>query len=102
MSTQPAEQDLVARRGRSGRSGKAHGGHGPANRAPAPARRLRSAVTWLRTRPAPSRKPERCGSWAPVAYMDGLKVQDLYRWSSRCDLPDGHPGDHHSPSDTWR
>jgi hypothetical protein len=81
--------------------------HGPGHARPragrgteATARTLRTAVTRLARWPL-ARKARQCASRAPVSYMDGLSVHDLYRWQRRCELPTGHAGQHRSDEDSW-
>jgi hypothetical protein len=97
MSTQPAERPT----GPGARPALLARGWGAPRRPPAPVERLWGVVARLRVRPSDPPAPQRCDSWAPVAYLDGLTVQDVHRWSSRCDLLAGHTGHHRSASDTW-
>ena len=61
---------------------------------------LRSVVTLLARLPL-ARKVPQCPHRAPIAYMDGLTVHDLYRWQCRCELPAGHAGPHRCGGDSW-
>ena len=61
---------------------------------------LLTTVTRLARWPL-ARRARQCASRAPVAYMDGLSIHDLYRWQRRCELPTGHAGEHRGDGDSW-